>query len=322
MRRFPRPRIVVSACLELENTRYDGRVVPCPIMKELTPFVDFIKVCPECAIGLGVPRDPLRIVNMGGRERLIQPRTGLDLTDQIDAFTVRFIASLPSVDGFLFKSGSPTIGFYNIKVYDHPVGPGVAGRTSGLFARKIFRRYHDYPLEDDLRLRNGKIRDEFLTKIFAFAGFREAADTGDPDAMRGFHDRNRYLFMCYGPDAQSELGGALVRGDNGEYFDGMRRLLSNARVAEACASVALRIFERYVDRLSSRETAWFHELVEKYRKNKVRRDGLLEALELFAVRMSDWQTADQTLFAPYPQELVPDADQERDRDYRKMMSIP
>jgi len=322
MRRFPRPRVVISACLEFDNVRYDGKVVSCPVVDELKPFADFIKVCPESAIGLGVPRDPLRIVKVGGRERLIQPRTGQDVTDAMDAFTDRFMTSLPPADGFLFKSGSPTIGFYNIKVYDHPVGPGVAGRTSGLFARKILLRYPCYPLEDDLRLRNEKIRDEFLTKIFAFAGCREAVETGDQDALKDFHERNRYLFMCYDPDALAKLGDALTRGDNAGYFNDLRRLLSNPRTAAKYAGVALRIFERYRDRISSREAVWFHELVTKYRKNKVGRDGLLEALELFAIRLSEWQIADQTLFAPYPPELVPAADEERDQDYRKAKSIP
>ncbi len=320
MRRFPRPRIVVSACLEFDNVRYDGKVVPCTIVKELKPYVDFIKVCPEYEIGLGVPRDPLRIVKVGGRERLIQPVTGRDITDPVDAFTDQFIVSLPPVDGFLFKSGSPTIGFYNIKVYDKPVGAGVAGRTSGLFARKILRHYPDYPLEDDLRMKNGKIRDEFLTKIFAFAGFREAAGAGDPDQVRDFHERNRYLFMCYDSDAESMLGDALARG-NSDYFNEMRRLLSKPRTSEGYANAAARIFEPYSGRLSSRENAWFRELVTKYRKNKVSRDELFEALELFAVRMSDWKSADQTLFAPYPLELVPDVDQRRDRDYRKAVSV-
>jgi uncharacterized protein YbbK (DUF523 family)/uncharacterized protein YbgA (DUF1722 family) len=320
MRRFPRPRIVVSACLEFDEVRYDGKVVPCPVVKELKPYVDFLKVCPEYEIGLGVPRDPLRIAKIEGRERLIQPRTGRDITDPMDAFTDRFIDSLPPVDGFLFKSGSPTIGFYNIKVYDHPVGAGVAGRTSGLFARKILRRYPDYPLEDDLRMKNGKIRDEFLTKIFAFAGFREAAEAGDPDQARDFHERNGYLFMCYDPEAESMLDGALARG-NSEYFNGMRRLLSKPRTSEGYAGVAMRIFELYGDRLSSGEKAWFRALVAKYLKNKVSRDALLDTLELFAVRMSDWKTADQTVFAPYPQELVPDVDQRLDRDYWKALSV-
>lgn len=322
MRRFPRPRIVISACLEFEKVRYDGKVVPCKIVKEMTPFVDFIKVCPEYEIGLGVPRDPLRIVKVGGRERLIQPRTGQDVTDTMDEFTDRFIASLPPVDGFLFKSGSPTIGFYNIKVYDHPAGSGISGRTSGLFARKVLRNYSGYPLEDDLRMKNIKIRDEYLTKIFAFAGFREAVETGDPGALRDFHERNRYLFMCYNPDAEALLGHALASGNNAEYFDEMRHLMSNLRAARAYADVAMHIFERYRDRLSSGESAWFLNLVSKYRKNKVSRDGLLEGLELFTVRLSDWNMADQTLFAPYPPELMPDVDQEQDRDYRKAPVLP
>jgi uncharacterized protein YbgA (DUF1722 family) len=228
------------------------------------------------------------------------------------------------VDGFIFKSGSPTIGFYNVKMYDHPVGPGVTGRTSGLFARKILGRYSGYPFEDDQRLRNRKIRDDFLTKVFIFAGWREAAGTGDADVMRAFHERNRYLFMSYDPDAEAALGRMLSGGGRrkSEYFQGMKRLVSNARTASGYAGLAMNIFERYRNRLSSREAAWFHELVAKYRKNKVSREGLLEALELFAVQVSDGQMTDQTLFAPYPPELIPDADEDRDRDYRKVVAPP
>lgn len=321
MQRFPRPRIVISSCLEFEHVRYDGKVVPCPIVKDLMPFVDFIRICPECAIGLPVPRDPLRIVNVRGQERLIQPLTGRDVTDEMDAFTDRFLAGLPPVDGFLFKSGSPTIGFYNIKVYDHPVGPGVAGRTSGLFARKILRRFPGYPLEDDQRLRNRKIRDDFLTQLFAFAGFREAAGTGDPEALRDFDERNRCLFMCYDPDSEATPGDELARRDHVAYFDRIKRVMSRARTTAGYALVAMRIFGRYADRLSPPEATWFRDMVAKYRKNKVGRDALLEALRLFAIEMSDWRTADQTMFAPYPLDLVPDADEYRDRDYRKVLSM-
>jgi uncharacterized protein YbbK (DUF523 family)/uncharacterized protein YbgA (DUF1722 family) len=322
MRTFPRPRIVVSACLEFENVRYDGKIVKCPVVKAMIPFVDFIKVCPEYEIGLGVPRYPLRIVKIDGQERLVQPRTGRDVTNLMNAYTDRFIVSLPPVDGFLFKSGSPTIGFYNIKVYDHPVGSGVAGRTSGLFARKILRCYPGFPVEDDLRMRNIKIRDDFLTKVYIFADFREAVETGDSNALREFHERNRYLFMCYHPDVEAVLGGALARMDCEKYFNGMRQLTSLPRTASGYAGVAVRILERYADRLSPREVEWFKTLISKYRKNKVSRDGLLETLEALAVMMSDRWVAGQTLFAPYPQELVPDASLERDRDYRKVVSLP
>ncbi|WP_231845103.1 DUF1722 domain-containing protein [Methanocella paludicola] len=126
--------------------------------------------------------------------------------------------------------------------------------------------------------------------------------------------------MCYDTDAESMLDGALARG-NSEYFNEMRRLLSKHRTSEGYAGVAMRIFELYGDRLSSGEKAWFRALVAKYLKNKVSRDALLDTLELFAVRMSDWKTADQTVFAPYPQELVPDVDQRLDRDYWKAVSI-
>jgi len=67
MNMFPKPVVVVSACLEFENVRYDGQVIPCKIVRDLEPYVEYIKVCPEVAIGLGVPRDPIRIVKLGNK---------------------------------------------------------------------------------------------------------------------------------------------------------------------------------------------------------------------------------------------------------------
>lgn len=240
----------------------------------------------------------------------------------MDDFTENFIAGLPPIDGFLFKSGSPTIGFYNIKVYDKPVGSSVANRTSGIFARKILRHFPGYPIEDDQRLRNKKIRDEFMTRVFAFAGFSEAVEIGDSDAVRDFHERNRYLFMSYDYDAREGLSYALAIEDYTGYSEKIKRLLGNSRTAAGLADTALLLFKRYEGRLSGEEIAWFRDLIDKFLKNKVSRDGLLEPLEMFAVRMSDWQIADRTLFSPYPRELIQDVDEDLDRDYQKAMRIP
>jgi uncharacterized protein YbgA (DUF1722 family)/uncharacterized protein YbbK (DUF523 family) len=86
-------------------------------VEKLKPFVNFVPVCPEVETGLGVPRNPIRIVLAKGKRRLVQPATGLDLTEKMEKFADSFLSSLGEVDGFILKRGSPSSGFKNVKVY-------------------------------------------------------------------------------------------------------------------------------------------------------------------------------------------------------------
>ena len=88
MREFPRPRIVVSKCIEFDHCRYDGSMIPSDFVKALKPYVDYIPVCPEMEIGLGAPRETIRMVAAGDSIRLMQPATGLDLTEKMNHFEI------------------------------------------------------------------------------------------------------------------------------------------------------------------------------------------------------------------------------------------
>ena len=120
-----KPILLISSCLEFEKTRYNGQSVPSQIIHDLIPYVDFIKVCPEFAIGLGVPRNPIRIVRKNGELRLVQHETNRDVTEEMTDFATKFAAELGDVDGFIFKSKSPTMGVLNIKVYSGMKGTPV-----------------------------------------------------------------------------------------------------------------------------------------------------------------------------------------------------
>ncbi|MCD1293535.1 DUF1722 domain-containing protein [Methanocella sp. CWC-04] len=319
MRTFPRPRVVVSACLEFEHVRYDGQMIPCRTVRELMDFVDFIKVCPEYEIGLGVPREPIRIVRSGDEYRLIQPKTERDVTKEMDEFTDNFMASLPDVDGFIFKSKSPTIGLKNIKVYRGAHDPNVVERRSGFFAQKILDRYHGYPIEEDQRLNNNKIKHNFLTALYAFADFRQVRESGSMEALHDFHNRNRYLFMAYSPALYMKMNGAFKDEKPIEkYFELLRELFADMPSHVEYIDVASTIFNRYDTRATDKEKSWFYEAMEKYEKNKISLNGLLESLLLFAEKFDDVEILKQTLFEPYPLELMPDVDTERDREYAIM----
>ncbi|MFO8133046.1 MAG: DUF523 and DUF1722 domain-containing protein [Thermoplasmatota archaeon] len=316
MTAYPTPRVVVSACLEFEPVRYNGQVMPSQIVRDLQPYVDYVKVCPEYEIGLGVPRDPIRIVREQGKEWLLQPQTGEDVTEAMDAFTDGFINSLPPVDGFIFKSGSPTIGLHNIKVYAGIDKPNIVDKTSGFFARKFVDRYHGYPMEEDDRLRNNRIRHHFLTKLFTFAAFREA--TENSNNLHGFHERNRLLFTTYNPSAVEPLNEALAaeNDDTFRYLEGMKHVLAKPPVTESYVTTANKIRDTMSPGLTSAEQAFLNEQITAYAANLLSEHGLFTLIRAMLIRL-EHPLRSQTIFAPYPPELLPPAEQYRGHDYWK-----
>ena len=105
-----KPVVVVSRCLGFGICRWNGAVLECRLVDELKSEVDFIPVCPECEIGLGLPRPPIRLVQKDSALALMQPETGFDLTAEMVAFAEKFLRSLDRVDGFLLKRKSPSCG--------------------------------------------------------------------------------------------------------------------------------------------------------------------------------------------------------------------
>ena len=177
---FVKPRIVVSKCLNFGACRYNGLMIPSPLVKKLKDQVDFIPVCPEQEIGLGLPRDPIRIIENKGRRSLYQPATGRDLTKEMNVFTGRFLKNLGPVDGFLLKGRSPSCGIRDVKVY-----PGlterqrpVTGKSYGFFGGRVMELYPGLAIEDEGRLKNAAIRKHFLNRIFATAHLRKILKSG------------------------------------------------------------------------------------------------------------------------------------------------
>ncbi|RMD45144.1 MAG: DUF523 domain-containing protein [Aquificota bacterium] len=161
-----RPKIVISSCLIGENVRYDGKPVYCPFVEKLSKYVDFIPVCPEISIGLPVPRDPIVVVRKNGKMKVVNPKTGEDLTERLLRFSKNFLSQLKDIDGFLLKSKSPSCGVSGTKTYKNEDGTGFLYRNKGLFAKKVMEIFPYLPVEDELRLKNWDRRFFFLLKIF------------------------------------------------------------------------------------------------------------------------------------------------------------
>lgn len=162
-----RPRVVVSQCLGFAAVRYDGQVLESRFVDALRDHVEFVQVCPEVGMGLGVPRDPIRIEATAGDIRLVQPSTGRDLTEAMHRFAETFLDGLGEVDGFILKSRSPSCGIRDTKRFRPGAEDPLDDLGAGLFARAILERFPHAAVEDEARLADPGHRNRFLTRLWA-----------------------------------------------------------------------------------------------------------------------------------------------------------
>ena len=165
MARPAKPRVVVSKCLGFAPCRYDGSMIADERVRRMKGRVEFVPVCPEMEIGLGCPRDPIRVVLIRGREHLVQPSIGRDVTAAMRRFAETFLGGLDRADGFILKSRSPSCGIRDVKVYAGADAEEPLRQGAGLFAAAVLRRFSDAAVEDDERLCDASVRRRFLGKL-------------------------------------------------------------------------------------------------------------------------------------------------------------
>lgn len=323
-RTFKTPRILISRCVEFDHCRYNGDMITSHIVRNLKPDAEFITVCPENDIGLGVPRDPVRIVRRGGEDRLVQPATGRDVTAEMHRFSASFLDALSPVEGVILKSRSPSCGTRDVNVYPKPERSAAIDRTAGLFAGAVQERFPLLPLEDEGRLRNVRIRDHFLTCIFTLADFRLAAASGRTGRLIRFHTQNKFLLMACHQRLQQEMG-AIVAGAGdrpfgeavADYREHLLRALAKAPRYTANINVLMHAMGHFSDRLSRDEKALFLDALEQYRQGFVSICAPKNILKSWIVRFDDPYLGEQTFFAPFPDHLmeISAAEADRGRDF-------
>ncbi|WP_137791223.1 DUF523 and DUF1722 domain-containing protein [Bacillus sp. E(2018)] len=321
MEAFARPRVVVSKCLEFEACRYNGDVIYNDVIKKLMDYVDFVPVCPEVEIGLGTPRETIRIVKKGEDHFLLQPSTQRDITKEMRTFSDGYLAGIIDTDGFILKTRSPSCGLKEVKVYaSTEKGPAI-GHSSGLFGGRVAELYSHLAIEEEGRLNNFTIRDRFYTKLFTLAAFRNILPQG-LQAIKSFHQKNQFLFMAYSNPTLKVMNRILKKEqENGEertiqlYAKAMNKLFNRTARSDSNRKVAYEIFKRFQPHLSVKEIAFFEELLQKYANKKEPFSSVATILKSHAIRFEDSEILGQTFFAPYPEILLEISDSGKGRDY-------
>ena len=206
-------RLGISTCLLGEPVRYDGGHKRDRFITDtLGQYVEFVPVCPETECGLGVPRESMRLQGDPASPRLVTSRTGVDHTDRMVAWAERRLKELEQEDlcGFIFKSDSPSSGMERVRVYSDKGMPERKG--VGIFARMFMEHFPLLPVEEEGRLHDPKLRENFIESIFTLKRWRDLLkDHPTRGKLVAFHTEHKLLILSHSP-RHSQLMGKLVAG--------------------------------------------------------------------------------------------------------------
>ncbi|MFL7790630.1 MAG: YbgA family protein [Anaerolineae bacterium] len=311
MRDFIKPTIVVSKCLGFEHCRYNGEIIAAPLVQKMVPHADFVVVCPEVESGLSVPREFLRLVAVDGEPRLLQPQTGHDHTAQMRSFAASFLDGLVDVDGFILKNRSPSCGLNDVKMYASTKKGAAATKGQGMFGGAVMERFPNLAVEDEGRLNNFRIREHFLTRIYALATFRAVKASGVMSALVQFQAENKLLLMAYHQTEMRAMGRVVANPDKrpfeqviAEYESHLYTALTRPPRCTSHINVLMHALGYFSDGLSGQEKAFFLDTLQKYRDGLVPVSTNRGLIQSWIARFGQEYLAQQTYFEPYPEALL------------------
>lgn len=312
MSEFQKPRVLISKCIEFDYCRWNGNIIRSPFIKILKHYVDFIPVCPEVEIGLGVPRDPVRLVLDKVELRMIQPASNKDFTNSMNTFADNFLSSISEVDGFILKSKSPSCGLFNTKYYQATTkGAPKLQEGPGLFGKKAVEMFPNKAIETEGRLTNFRIREHWLIKLFILADWRNLKSSRSTHELVKFHTKNKFVFMAYNQNIMRELGKIVANPEKLDFNDLAHnyelKLLDLLRIPPeytAHINVLMHALGYFKKILNHDEKSFFLDELDKYRTGWIPLFVLQNLLNSWIIRFDEKYLRKQTYFNPYPEELM------------------
>jgi len=307
-----RPRLGISACLLGQPVRYDGGHKWDRFLTDTVGrFVEWVPVCPEAECGLPVPRESMHLEGDPENPRLISSRTRVDHTDRMLAWARKRLAELERDDlcGFIFKANSPSCGVSRVRVCD------VDGRERkvgcGLFARAFMDRFLLVPVEDDGRLHDVQVRENFIENVFCLSRYRSFRE-GRATLARliEFHSDHKVQIMAHSPKHLAEMGRLLAGADGqepGGVLAAYERLLTEALRLRATpaknANALMHTLGFLNDRLSAEEKAELIEAIRDYRAELVPLIVPLTLMRHYVRKYDEPYLKRQSYLNPHPVEL-------------------
>ncbi|HSR35883.1 MAG TPA: DUF523 and DUF1722 domain-containing protein [Desulfurivibrionaceae bacterium] len=306
-------KIGISACLLGQPVRYDGGHKLDPFLADtLGRFVTFVPVCPETECGLGVPREVMRLVGDPASPRLVTSHTGVDLTDRMAQWAAQRVEELAKEDlcGFIFKSRSPSSGMERVKVYPETGGIPVK-RGVGLFARAFMERFPLLPVEDEGRLHDPVLRENWITRIFVLRRWRDLlANQKNRGGLVAFHTRHKLLLLGHSEKHYRAMGKLVAAAKSlppetlfVQYEDLLMEALRHKSTVAKQSNVLLHALGYFKKVLTSDEKEEMVTLIDQYRQELVPLIVPITLLNHYVRKYREPYLAGQIYLNPHPVEL-------------------
>jgi uncharacterized protein YbgA (DUF1722 family)/uncharacterized protein YbbK (DUF523 family) len=308
-----RPRVGISACLLGQKVRFDGgHKQDSFLCGTFGRFVEWIPVCPELEVGMGVPRESVRLVGSVSDPKMIAERSGKDWTSSMKRYAAARAAELARLRlcGYVFKKNSPSCGLERVRVYDGNNMPNRRGR--GLFASAAVQAMPLLPVEEEGRLNDPALRENFVERVFAYDRWQGAlADRRAAAALVAFHTRHKFLLLAHSERHYRRLGQLIanlkdlpLRTVYESYGALYMECLAVLATSKKHANVLDHLSGYFSEHLSPAERRELTDLIRDYRTGLI---PLIVPITLIHHYVKKYQIdylANQIYLAPSPKELM------------------
>ncbi|AZC26147.1 YbgA family protein [Pseudomonas sessilinigenes] len=306
------PKIAISACLMGAEVRYNGGHKESRLCSQvLKDYFDFLPLCPEVAIGLGTPREPIRLVGDPAQPRAVGTRdSSRDATQALVEYAERMAVQLDDICGYIFMQSSPSCGLERVKVYQaNGIPHRHAGR--GVYAQAFCARHPDLPVEEAGRLNDPVLRENFLTRVYVYRDWQVLLKQGlSRRALTDFHARCKYLLMAHHPVQYKALGNLLGNMGQGDpaligprYFSQLMTALSRCATRGTHSNVLQHISGYFKRAISAEDKQEMQHVIGQYRLGIVPLVVPLTLLKHHLRQNPDPYIARQLYLQPHPEDL-------------------
>ncbi len=304
-------RLGISSCLLGQKVRYDGdhrrdRYITLTLGK----YFEFVPVCPEMAIGLGVPRPPIRLIGNPTVPRAVGvDDPALDATRKLAAYGQRRACTLDDISGYILKSKSPSCGMERVKIH---VGRGRVRAGRGVYAAAFMARQPLLPVEEEQRLGDPELRDNFLERVFAYRRWQALVASGlTPSRLMEFHNAHRLALLAHGERRYRELERLVARASRrdmqrigAEYIRLFMAALRHCATRTRHAKVLQRAAGHLKKHLRANEKSELRDLIDACRRGALPLAAPVTLLRRHFRRYPDPWIARQTYLYPDPREFI------------------
>ncbi|MBI6853428.1 DUF523 and DUF1722 domain-containing protein [Pseudomonas lijiangensis] len=307
-----KPKLGISACLLGAEVRFNGGHKESRLCTQaLSEYFDFVPACPEVAIGMGIPREPIRLVGDPVNPQAVGTvNRELNVTQALADYGLHMAGEMDDICGYIFMQKSPSCGLERVKVYRENGAP-VDGGGRGIYAQTFCASQPDLPVEEDGRLNDAVLLENFVTRVFAYAAWQKLLKDGvTRRALSEFHSRYKYQLMASNPQQYKVLGnmlGSMGRSDPNEiaprYFSQLMAALKKCATRSTHTNVLQHLSGYLKNHLDTEDKQEIQRLISQYHQGIVPLIVPLTLLKHHFRQHPDPYIALQVYMQPHPENL-------------------